>query len=122
MRVFMYKPQFAPLVESGKKKMTIRKYPERVDEVGTELSHRKWEGTPYRSKHIILKEGILHNTVAIEMPEKGKIWLVKDKRYLSDSEIRVIAQLDGFKNTLDFLDFFDKENGFPFKGLCYFWD
>jgi hypothetical protein len=49
MKVLMFQPRFAPLVEAGTKTQTIRPVRRRPIVVGDELSLRAWTGLPYRS-------------------------------------------------------------------------
>lgn len=51
--VRMFKPQFAPLVESGKKLQTVRPTPKRMPKPGDKISLREWTGLPYRSNAVI---------------------------------------------------------------------
>ena len=53
MYVKMFAETFVPLIQSGKKKQTIRTFPKRTCDIPTDLdciSCRRWTGKPYRSK------------------------------------------------------------------------
>ena len=54
--VYLFKPQFAPLVEAGTKLQTVRPLRKRMPKAGDALSLRTWTGLPYRSKQRVLRE------------------------------------------------------------------
>src|SRR4051812_7749855 len=121
MIVRMFKPQFAPLVESGTKRQTVRQIPKRMPKVGDAISLRAWEGKPYRSKHRVLRES--------KITKIEKITIVESSMHLSslvfncstESADRFAIE-DGFKSFAEMQQWFRDTHGLPFSGIAIFWE
>lgn len=130
MRVYMFKPRFAPLVEAGTKRQTIRPKRKHPTKVGDVLSLRCWEGKPYRSKQIVLRQGDV-------CKEVHSVWigLVENADHLPMVQFRLdgtvlsvatgesneLAKLDGFSSDVDMFVWFEIEHGLPFEGELIRW-
>jgi hypothetical protein len=116
--VRMFKPQFAPLVESGAKLQTVRPTPKRMPRFGDVISLRAWSGKPYRSKQRVLREATIINVQPIVISD-GAVDL--DGLSLRVSEIIQFAQADGFEGASAMLDWFRATHGLPFVGIVITW-
>jgi hypothetical protein len=121
--VRMFKPQFAPLVESGVKCQTVRPKPKRMPKAGDRISLRMWTGKPYRSKQRVLRESeivqvqsIWFNGVTILLDDpKG------EKGLLPRAVEEAFARADGFENLKAMSDWFEANHGLPFEGIVIKW-
>lgn len=117
----MFKEQFAPKVKDGTKTQTIRpkpKRPEDIPRVGDLFSGRQWEGKPYRSKLIKLREGELTDVQEVTLDYGGITF--KDPAYIVH-DIEEFARADGFTNWHAMLDWFKAQYGLPFTGILTKW-
>lgn len=122
MTVKMFKPRFAPLVESGVKRQTVRPIPKRKPTTGEPISLRTWTGLPYRSKQRILRESIVTEVETISLHDTGRELLV----YVNNSElhpeqINAFAVADGFKDGIEMFNWFEANHGLPFDGIVIKW-
>jgi len=116
MPLLGFKKKFAPDVESGKKRQTIRarrKYPIKVGDtlylytgLRTKGCKKLGEAVCEDIRHIIITEG---STIVIN----GKIARWKDQQSL--------AEADGFKEVSELVYFFFEEHGLPFEGHIINW-
>src|SRR4051812_24376838 len=97
MIVLMFQPRFAPLVESGKKRQTIRPTRKRPIKTGDRLSLRTWTGKPYRSKQQYLLTSVVTRTQRIEIWTEGGIIAIDGQRLDFDRMLNM-AQADGFND------------------------
>ncbi len=116
MPLLGYKKQFADLVESGKKRQTIRATRKRPFKVGDRLYH--YYGLRTKVCRKLLESDCLV-AADIVIDEKKNI-SVNDNR-LSESSSEALAHGDGFSELEDFIDFFKTEHGLPFKGQLIIW-
>jgi hypothetical protein len=122
MRVRIFKPQFAPLVKSGKKRQTIRPIPERKrDEpkVGDLESWREWMDKPYRSKQRELAAVKLTSVerIAIHPPKRTQmLHVLIDGCVKPFDRLDALAVADGFKDFREMYHWFKDEHGLPFFG------
>ena len=114
MRVRTFKPQFAPLVKSGIKRQTIRPLPKRLPKAGDHESWRQWTGRPYNSPQLELAQVELTSVRPITISSDG---VTVDGQKMSYAQETVLAQLDGFKDCVSFMLWFQKEHGLPFNGI-----
>jgi len=132
VRVVMFKPQFAPLVEAGTKRQTIRPTPKRPIPVGRMLSLREWRGKPYRSKHRLLREARCTRVCSVRLghnrarngPEDRSGMMVAGRELVTrrhDDECYAFAKADGFACMYDMLRWFEKTHGLPFEGVLLKW-
>ena len=117
MPLLGFQKQFAPLVESGEKRQTIRAYRKdgRDPKPGQTLYLYTGLRTPLARK---LGEARCSSTQPIEIYSDGAVWA----RDGTDHEtIRSLAKADGFAGTREMLDWFEKTHGLPFEGLLIRW-
>src|SRR5260221_1076262 len=121
MKIRMFKPQFAPLVQSGAKRQTIRPIPKRMPRVGGRESWRQWIGKPYRSKTLELAqvEIVYVGTIKIEMGgDKEMItFAITTEKSFNLTSPDAFVRADGFSGIDELLQWFDKTHGLPFSGI-----
>ena len=113
--VRMFKPQFADKVASGRKIQTVRPTPARMPKPGDTISLRKWEGAPYRSKQVVLRNSIINAVSSVEIGHGGVY--IEGRGMWSDG----FAKADGFKDFPEMLRWFEEQHGLPFKGILIEW-
>jgi len=119
MPALNYQARFAPLVESGQKRQTIRAMRKRPFVAGDTLYHYTGMRTKACRK---LLESVCHDAVVIEMGgAPNQEWVMLNRIYLDADDIFLIARADGFQCGVDMLDWFRKVHGFPFKGQLVRW-
>lgn len=118
--VRMFKPQFAWLVQAGLKCQTVRPVPKRMPQTGDRISLRMWEGLPYRSKQVVLKESVITAVESIEITPEGWVW-IKDFRIKTRHDFEQFALADGFNTPEAFLEWFKTNHGLPFRGIVLKW-
>ena len=118
--VLGFKPQFEDLIQTGQKKHTIR-----------EDKHDRWKAgrvihfaTGVRTKRYThFKTGQCVSVQAIEInydytqPVGPCVSVFIDDRFLHPDEIKILAKNDGFEDTSEFFDWFNKD----FKGKIIHW-
>ncbi len=127
MRVRMFMPQFAGLVESGKKRQTIRPLPKRFPKVGELESWRKWSARPYNSKQVELAKveltgihrvSILKSPRIVEEEQMGEtVWVEIDGRRIDMVDWCTLAVDDGFETAVDMMRWFREQHELPFSGI-----
>jgi hypothetical protein len=110
--VRLFKPQFAPLVESGQKCQTVRPTPRRMPNPGDKISLRTWTGKPYRSKQRVLRESVIVRVEPFDL-DAMRLW-PKESRH-------TFARADGFEGWPEMLAWFIREHGYPFVGITIHW-
>lgn len=122
--VRMFKPQFAPLVESGTKLQTVRPTPRRMPKAGDTISLRVWTEKPYRSKQRVLMESTISRVSKITITEVGyehweeEGWGVR----MNPDSLHAFAQRDGFADWPALVDWFRQTHGLPFEGILVRWE
>ncbi len=117
MPQFNFKKQFAPAVESGKKRQTIRA--KRKDGRNPHVGDKLYLFVGLRTKGCRrLGEAICLIVHQITIDQEG---INIDGRWLNPWEKLQVANADGFKTFHDMKCFFNKEHGLPFEGLLYKW-
>lgn len=118
--VRMFKPQFAALVESGRKCQTVRPTPKRMPKPGDTISLRAWSGAPYRSKQKILREAVI---VSVRKVRFAGYFFDGGPRDALGNEISLnaFAKSDGFGSWKDLVEWFMKNHGLPFEGIVIHW-
>ena len=112
----MFKPQFAPLVEAGSKRQTIRPTPKRMPKVGDHESWREWIGKPYRSEQRELAQVELTEVEPINIaPEVATNLNMHNRQVFYDTD--ALAKADGFKGWREMSDWFERTHGLPFTGI-----
>lgn len=120
--VFMFKPRFADLVKNGSKKQTIRPGMKRRIETGMIADCREWDGKPYRSKQIKLREGIIFHVRDVMICNENIYLKGSDGFYpCSDLTTHDLSRSDGFYSWSDMRDWFQQTHGLPFIGRMVLW-
>jgi len=117
----MFKPQFAPLVESGEKCQTVRPWPKRLPQVGDRISLRCWTGKPYRSKQRVLREARITEGVAVYIDSDGVNLYETDWSAGYAPNCGAFAVADGFSCWEEMRQWFEREHGLPFRGVLLVW-
>ena len=118
MPALNFKKRFAPDVESGRKRQTIRK--KRKDKRDPRPGQTLYLFTGMRTKSCRrLGEAMCKKSTPISINEDCYITL--DGKGLGRAAGAMIAINDGFERESDFFDFFKKEHGLPFYGLLIEW-
>lgn len=122
-----FKKEFATMVESGKKRQTIRKLGKRNYRPGQtaylytgqrtkecrQLWHGFYKGTPPAIKSV--------EPIVIWERDSGIREIQINTRRLYFEEKVDLARADGFNLLIYFYQFFEREHGFPFHGLLIKW-
>ena len=120
--VRLFQPRFAPLVEYGTKRQTVRLTPKRMPLPGDRISLRTWTGKPYRSKQRVLREATITQVHAVTLSDTGRELLLGYANHsLSPEELNAFAQADGFKNAIEMFNWFEQTHGLPFAGVLIKW-
>jgi hypothetical protein len=144
MPALNFQAQFAPLVESGAKRQTIRAY--RKDGRDPEVGDKLFLFTGMRTLAcrrlairgdvdvaiILVKDRPPRHVVRCKSVAQFKIWrgfrqwncLVSDRGSLKRKNARnadAFARADGFTDWLGIVDWFEKTHGLPFEGLLIRW-
>ena len=113
--VRMFQPQFAPLVEAGTKRQTVRPTPMRMPKPGDKISLRMWTGKPYRSKQRVLREAIITEVAMVDITATG----IVVNGYAEPCDAFAVA--DGFRDFFELRDWFKATHGLPFEGVVIKW-
>lgn len=120
MVAYNFKSQFAPLVQSGQKRQTIR-----ADRQGRSRHVRPGETlqlyTGMRTRNcrkLVEPDPVCVAVRSVWFPSPA---IVVDGRLLTTQQIKELARLDGFSDVADFYQFFRETHGFPFKGVLIKW-
>ena len=115
MPLLNYKKQFAPLVESGEKRQTIRAMRKRPFNPGDRLYH--YTGLRTRSCRKLLESDCI-SADKIDIIPHGTVFINDLRRTGSMEEF---AAADGFDTWEDMLEFFERTHGLPFTGQLIMW-
>jgi len=107
MPTLLFSPRFAPSVQAGTKRQTIRRPRKRPIRPGDQLSLRAWTGAPYRSKQRVLGVGVCQAVQPVTIGAD----------FADDAE----ARRDGFTDAGDLRQWFEATHGLPFHGLRICW-
>ena len=125
MPLINFKKQFAPMVESGDKRQTIR--PKRKDGKNPHVGDRLYFYVGLRTKGCRkIGEGICREVTPIYLEADYSIILGTEK--LDYEQKEDLARKDGFASFDEMMQFFDdlyqegEEPGVPFHGLLVKWD
>ena len=129
MPALNFQERFAPLVESGEKRQTIRAY--RKDKRDPKVGDTLYLYTGMRTKACRkLMESRCTDVRRFEIhvtDEGGLYWLLGEDatddhcQVLTTDECAQIAIADGFNGHYAMTDWFDKTHGLPFEGLLIRW-
>lgn len=118
MIVRMFKPKFAPKVESGEKKQTVRPRPKRMPKIGQDISLREWTGKPYRSKQRELARSTVTAVASITIHENA---IEIDGTLQTFKEDEAFAKADGFGSAREFFQWFRSNHELPLDGIVTCW-
>lgn len=116
--VRMFKPEFAPLVESGAKCQTVRPTPRRLPKVGDRISLRMWTGKPYRSKQKILRLATIAKVEPVQICEGG---MYRSGKWVPFLKMEEFSRADGFESPAGLIEWFKSTHGLPFNGVAIYW-
>ena len=121
----LFKPQFAVLVESGRKTQTVRPVPKRMPRPGDIIECRYWSGKPYRSKQFWCADGRITRVVEVRI-EAGRVPECPDiccaGSWLDVPEMEAFAAADGFASAAELGRWFHDQHGLPFEGVLIEWE
>ena len=124
MPAYNFKKQFAPLVESGEKRQTIRQPRKRKTVKGDKL----YLYTGMRTKNCRkLAETTCKNVFGIEIKSKTEIVVTGQHLAYPGSvslgydDMLDLAMADGFETISEFTAFFENQYGLPFAGEVIQW-
>lgn len=115
MVAFNFRPQYADLVEKGKKRQTIRQKPR--CKPGDVMQFYVGQRTKNCRK---LGEGICTFVEMVEIDEH-EIVIGHSEIYRKPIELDKLAVDDGFSDWEAFKEFFRKQYGLPFVGWVHCW-
>lgn len=122
--VLLFAPRFAPLVESGAKRQTIRGPRKRPVRPGDVLSLRAWEGVPYRSPQRLLRTAACESVAPVLIGGRFNFGLeieVAGVRLGLQARYR-FAKADGFLDVHDMRLWYEDNRAIPFEGVLIRWD
>lgn len=118
MVAYNFKSQFAPLVESGQKRQTIRALGKRRPPMPGEPL-QLYTGMRTKQCRKLLDPDPLCVSVTPIRVNNGKVTL--GGRMLTAGKVFELARADGFSSIADFLLFFKKTHGYSFEGVLITW-
>jgi hypothetical protein len=124
MPAYNFKSQFAPLVESGQKRQTIRRTARGATRGATAYLY-----TGQRTAHCRkIGEGTITDVLPIEIgrhacSEPYAVITEHDGRstHLVHKNLDAIAREDGFANGEEMVEWFSAQYGLPFSGFLHQW-
>ncbi len=118
MTVLMFMERFAPKVQAGTKRQTIRPSGGRTYHVGQRLSLRKWSGKAYRSPQVVLAEVFCTGWCRLTITVDG---IITPRGPIVGKELYDFARADGFDSWDDMRDWFTATHSLPFFGQLIEW-
>jgi hypothetical protein len=125
MNVFTFKNRFEAPALAGTKIHTMRGHrrdgrPRAV--VGERISLRVWTGRPYASKQREFAQATVEQVAPVEIEKyRTRLWIGIGGEPLPLQQWNSLARHDGFADIRELLDWFEAENGLPFKGVLVVW-
>ena len=117
MPAYNFKPQFAPMVESGRKTQTIRK----VRKYPTKPGQIAYLNTGMRTKHFRrLGFGMILDVNDFKIVNDWG-FVIDDVVFTDPEALRLMASCDGFNSWESFVKFFKNHYGLPFDGEIIKW-
>lgn len=120
MPALNFQERFAPSVESGEKRQTIRKHRKRPFVVGDTLIFYTGQRTPRCRK---LADAVAVSAVDIEIrPHEVEVdnggWL---ETFVAPDDLDTFARADGFTDWEEMVSWFEQNHGLPFNGQLIRW-
>lgn len=119
MPAYNFKERFAPAVERGDKRQTIR--PSRKRGKPGDKAHLY---TGQRTKTCRkIGEGILTDVLPVEISRSGcgEPYAIVDKDHICHTQLDIFARSDGFKTGEEMTAWFEAQYGLPFAGYLHKW-
>ena len=117
MRPRLFQKRFVPLIQSGKKNQTIRKYPKcELPKRGDKESLRYWIGTPRRSKQQEFAVRTIKDVTTVAIGEQGASFFIH-RGVFEIIDLDAFAKADGFKDWDEMVQWFKAVHELPFKGI-----
>ena len=129
MPAYNFMERFSPLVESGKKRQTIRRTSK-----GAKVGDTAYLYTGQRTKHCRkLGEGVITDVraVTIGREKHGKAYAIIAMQRFPENEwtriatgatLNALARADGFANGDEMVAWFEDKYGLPFDGYLIQWE
>jgi hypothetical protein len=105
MPAYNFQKQFVEMILDGSKHHTVRPRRKRPTVPGDKLVLYTGQRTPQCEK---IMDAVCTSVVPIEIYTESFIGVVLDGRALSDKEIMLFAERDGFNDIYAFLEFFER--------------
>jgi hypothetical protein len=126
MPALNFQPRFAPLVESGEKRQTIRAERKRPIRAGQTLYLNTWTGSPFRSKVRRLRTAMCCEALPISIiVGRRESAVYVDGSRLLEQERRELAEAEGFEDCGEMYRWFEEVHGLcagnPFHGQVIRW-
>jgi hypothetical protein len=121
--VLNFQSSFAPLVESGQKPHTIRaRRTDGRDPLPGDMLHL-YTGLRTKTARLLRREPCQYAIEVTIQPSAGNVHhILLGGKPMEQHEIDALAEVDGFKNATDFVQYFGKTYGLPFTGLLIGWE
>jgi hypothetical protein len=121
--VTMFQHWTAKLVRERKKFQTIRPIGKRVPQVGEKISLREWSGLPYKSKQVLIYDGVIEDVFYVDIFPGGPGVKWKDvfRFYVLYKTYNDFAVADGYINYAHMANWFATQYGLPFTGRLIVW-
>jgi len=116
MPALSYKARFAPLVESGQKRQTIRARRKREFKIGDRLYH--YTGMRTKACRKLLENECCQ---ALDIMIDGVVVVIDHGIPLDADQRHMLARADGFKSYAEMEKWFGETHGFPFSGQLIAW-
>lgn len=128
MHVLMFEQRFWAPVSAGPKRQTVRLRRALPIRLGDELSLRRWEGVPYRSRQVALCDDQVARAVreilidACHGRAEGRpyVW-IEGGDELNGKQMDAFARSDGFESAVELVGWHDAAHGLPFLGTLIEW-
>lgn len=124
MPAYNFSKRFAPLVETGQKRQTIRKTARGAKRGDTAYLYTGQRTVTCRK----LGEGVITEVMRIEIandagtgPQCAVTLPSGELRRLIGDDLLAFARADGFANTEEFVEWFADRYGLPFRGYVHQW-
>lgn len=122
MLVINFKKQFAPAVESGEKRQTIRALRKDGKRAKPGDHLRLYTGMRTSACRKLM-DATCTSVASIQIyDEYPQITIVVNGKKLSFDEGIALAKSDGFDTRAEFIGFFQETHRFPFEGLITSWE
>lgn len=128
MPAYNFQKQFAPLVESGQKRQTIRAIGKRRHaRPGESLQLYTGQRTKACRKLIspdpecVSVQAVYMFKIIERRRDSHAYQLYLDGELVFWDEVQTIASADGFENSTEFFNFFEDAHGMPFRGFLIKW-